>query len=92
MDDRATKKKPRGRRIQRVDELSCVLLVYLFPIGVGAIFFRVLSMGGAPSWWLFVNGALFLASLGQAIYFLAAGMIPALKKALGRKPKGGDAR
>ena len=72
--------------IRRLEDLACVLLVYLFPILTGFIFFRVLHMGGAPSWWLFANGALFLASLGQAVYFLAAGIVPALKKALSRKP------
>ena len=90
MADRALRRMPRGKgRLKRADALGCVLLVYLFPILVGGIFFRVLSMGGAPAWWLIVHGILFLASLGQAIYFLAAGIVPALKKALGRKQTGG---
>lgn len=90
MDTRTSKRRPRGKgRLKKADALGCVLLVYLFPILVGGIFFRVLSMGGAPSWWLFVHGILFFASLGQAIYFLAAGIVPALKKALRRRQTGG---
>jgi len=77
-------KARRPGRLRRADDLSCVLLVYLFPIVVGIVFFRVLHMGGAPAWWLIANGALFLASLGQAIYFVTAGVIPALRKALKR--------
>ncbi|MBQ8111036.1 MAG: hypothetical protein IJ124_12835 [Clostridia bacterium] len=82
----------RRSRLKKADALACVLLVYLFPVLVGGVFFRVMEMGGAPSWWLIVNGALFAASLGQAIYFLASGIVPALKKALSRDLKGRDAQ
>ena len=86
MSGHTNAKRPRGAGIlRRTDDLFCVLLVFLFPIIVGVVFFRVLFMGGAPSWWLIVNGALFLASLGQAIYFLTAGIIPALKKSFKRR-------
>ena len=80
------------RRVKKADALGCVLLVYLFPILTGAVFFRVLAMGGAPGWWLIANGALFLAALGQAVYFALAGVVPALRKALGRGAKGGESR
>ncbi len=81
-----TKRAPSrvGRRVKKADALVCVLLVYLFPVLSGAVFFRVLAMGGAPGWWLIANGALFLAALGQAVYFAVAGVVPALRKACGR--------
>ncbi len=91
--DRAKKTPSRfKRRVSRADALFCVLLVYLFPVLTGAVFFRVLAMGGAPGWWLIANGALFLAALGQAVYFALAGVVPALRKALGRGAKGGEGR
>ena len=91
--DRAKKAPSRfRRRVKKADALGCVLLVYLFPVLTGAVFFRVLAMGGAPGWWLIANGALFLAALGQAVYFVVAGVVPALRKALGRGAKGGTDR
>lgn len=93
MKDRTVDNATPGKsRLRRADDLFCVLLVYLFPILAGGVFFRVLRMGGAPSWWLIVHGALFMASLGQAVYFIAAGIIPALRKALGRGTEGRNAR
>ena len=63
-----------------VMDFFSVLLVCLFPIMVGAVFFRVLYMGGAPSWFFVLQGLIFAGSLGQAVYFFAFGLIRALRR------------
>jgi hypothetical protein len=63
-----------------VMDLFSVLLVCLFPILAGAVFFRVLFMGGAPSWFFVLQGMIFAGSLGQAVYFFAFGLIRALRR------------
>ena len=52
-----------------VDWIS-VLLVCLFPIITGIIFFRLLQMTGVPNWFYILQGLFFAGSLAQAILFL----------------------
>lgn len=62
-----------------VDWVS-VLLVCLFPLVTGAIFFRLLWMTGVPGWFYIVQGMFFAGSLAQAIYFFAVGLIRAIRR------------
>ena len=64
----------RGKKLVRnVTDLVSVLCVCLLPVLVGAVFFRVLIMGGAPFWFYFVCGLFFISCLSQTIYFFPAG-------------------
>jgi len=70
----------RGKKLVRnVTDLVSVLCVCLLPVLVGAVFFRVLMMGGAPFWFYLVCGLFFISCLSQTIYFFLAGLIGALQ-------------
>ena len=67
-----------------------IVMVFLLPVILGAVFFRILFMGGVPIWYLCVHGFFFVCSLGNAVYFVAIGLIRAVKKAILREEaKGG---
>ena len=62
-----------------------VATVFLQPIFFGFVFFRVLYMGGAPTWYHVINGALFAGSFTQLLYFISIGIFKALKKEVKKK-------
>lgn len=80
------KQKPKGfftkgkQKTQSAVDLGSVLLVCLFPLLTGAVFFRLLYMAGVPLWFYIIQGLIFAVSLGQAIYFFAVGLIRALRR------------
>lgn len=78
------KKKTRAA----VDWFSA-LLVCLFPVVTGVIFFRLLYMAGVPVWFMILQGLIFVASFVQAIYFFAVGLIRAVRRNPDDK-KGGE--
>ena len=80
------KQKPRAllakgkQKVTSAADFVSVALVCLFPLVSGAIFFRLLYMGGAPNWFYVLQGVIFLGSLAQAIYFFSFGLIRALRR------------
>ena len=81
---------PKSKRVIRnTTDITSVLLVCLFPVVSGIIFFRVLYMGGAPIWFYVLQGSIFLFSFFQAVYFFAIGLINALRRNPHKAPKGG---
>ena len=73
-------------KIERVEkkavtasQIFSIILVYLFPIFTGAVFFRVREMGGAPKGFFIVWGIIFLIALGQTIYFFVFGLVRILR-------------
>ena len=70
-----------------VFDIVSVVLVYLFPLVSGFVFFRVLQMGGAPFWFFFLQGLIFFGSLGQAVYFLIIGLWRALRRRQDREER-----
>ena len=81
---------PKSKKvINRTTDLTSVFIVCLFPIVSGAIFFRVLYMGGAPLWFFVLQGGIFLFGFFQAVYFFAIGLLNALRRHPRRAQKGG---
>ncbi len=78
MEDRMT-------LIEKIEFAICSLVVYLVPLYLGFVFFKIKDMGGVPSWVLIGLGVLFAASLGQAVFFLLFGLKEAHKKSFSRK-------
>ena len=59
-------------KAEEAADWGSVVLVFLFPVISGAVFWRVRSMGGAPAWVFWVLGFIFAVSLIQAVYYLTA--------------------
>ena len=59
------------KALHRID-LVPVILVFLIPIIVGLVFFRVRYMGGAPVWIYWILGILFLLGLIQVVFYVIA--------------------
>ena len=57
-----------------------ILVTLLLPVFLGAVLCRIIIMGGSPLWWRIIHGLLFILSLGQALYLLIQGVIPAMRK------------
>lgn len=66
----APKDKDRKKWGKRLLDLGAVVLSFLLPLFLGAVFLRLLVMEGAPLWCRILMGVLFLASLVQAGGFL----------------------
>ena len=65
----------RGKKLVRnVTDLVSILCVCLLPVLIGGVFFKVLSMGGAPVWFYVICGIFFVICLSQTIYFFLAGL------------------
>ena len=79
MSQRKEPGKIRKKLNSFIDAIS-VAVTFLFPLIAGAVFFRLLGMAGVPGWYIVVQGVLFAGSLAQAVYFLAIGIIRALRK------------
>ena len=71
--------------LEKIEFVVCTLIVYLVPLYLGFVFFKIEDMGGVPDWVLVVLGALFAASLVQAIFFFFFGLRDAFKKSFERK-------
>ena len=84
---RETLAKGKQKTRAAVDWIS-VLLVCLFPIITGIIFFRLLQMTGVPNWFYILQGVFFAGSLAQAIYFFASGLLRAVRRKPVRKKDG----
>ena len=70
----------RGKKLVRnVTDLVSILCVCLLPVLIGGVFFKVLSMGGAPVWFYVICGIFFVICLSQTIYFFLAGLIGAVR-------------
>ena len=82
-----TRAKGKQKTRAAVDWIS-VLLVCLFPIITGIIFFRLLQMTGVPNWFYILQGLFFAGSLAQAIYFFASGLLRAVRRKPVRKKDG----
>ena len=63
------------QKIRSTVDLVSVILVFLFPVVTGTVFFRLMCMTGVPVWFYILQGLFFTASLAQAIYFLSAVLI-----------------
>lgn len=68
------------QKVRTAADFVSVILVCLFPLVSGAIFFRVLYLGGAPNWFYVLQGVIFIGSLAQAFYFFSFGLIKALRR------------
>ena len=68
------------KKLVETGDRFSVASVFLQPVFFGFVFFRVLYMGGAPTWYHVINGALFTGSFTQLIYFISIGIFKALKK------------
>ncbi len=73
------KKSLRAFFASAVDIVS-VILVCLFPLVSGGIFFRLLKMSGTPVWFYVLQGLLFAGSVAQLILLVCCGLIPALRR------------
>ena len=73
--------------IEKIEFVVCTLIVYLIPLYLGFVFFKIEDMGGVPDWVLVVLGALFAASLVQAIFFYFFGLREDYKKSFAGKEK-----
>ena len=81
MPQKSNERPARGGTLgKRAADLFSVLLVCLSPVAFGAVFFRILYMGGAPVWVYAMMGAVFLCSAAQVVYFFAAGLLRALRR------------
>ena len=67
------------RKTRKAVDLVSVMLVCLFPVVTGVIFFRLLFMAGVPVWFYVLQGFLFVFSLALGVYFFSAGLIHAIR-------------
>ena len=79
-------KKGLTGKLEKTASGISILVTLLLPVFLGAVLCRITIMGGSPLWWRIVHGLLFILSLGQAMYLVIFGIIPAVRrKAVRRK-------
>ena len=59
---------------------TSIAVTLLLPVFLGSVLCRIIAMGGSPLWWRIVHSLLFAVCLGQALYLLISGVLPAVRK------------
>ena len=76
------------QELKRVLDICCVVCVFLVPVFGGSFFVILLSLDGAPEWYLIVHGILFAASVVGLIHLIALGLFRAVRQKDAPKAKG----
>ena len=67
-----------GKKLGCFLDVLCVAGVFLVPVILGVFLFALISLEGAPVWYLVLHGITFAASLLALIRFIAAGLLRAI--------------
>jgi cbb3-type cytochrome oxidase subunit 1 len=63
-----------GKKLGRFLDVLCVAGVFLVPVILGVFLFALISLEGAPVWYLVLHGIAFAASLLALAYYVPAGI------------------
>ena len=72
-------KKRLSEKLKKVISRVSIAVTLLLPVFLGSVLCRILIMGGHPLWWLLIHILLLIVSLGQALYLLTSGVLPAMR-------------
>lgn len=67
-----------GKKLGRFLDILCVAGVILIPVSLGVFLFALISLEGAPAWYLVLHGLLFALSIVALMDFIANGLLRAV--------------